>query len=325
MPGSKVKGNFLFTKEYCQNGRRHVYICGIKVASYKKKATCVETQKIFNYKKYNDLALDIKSKITEIPSDIDLIVGIPRSGMIPAYIIGLALNKPVCSLPEFINGMFGSNGITRKIRKSTQIRKVLIVDDTINSGNSMANAKEKMGDLVNKYDCKFMAVYSANQDVSKKIDIALHILPQPRFFQWNYMFHSRNITSCFNIDGVLCVDPTPEQNDDGKKYIDFIKNAQPLYLPTEPIGYIVTSRLEKYRKETEQWLEEHNVKYKKLYMFDGTAEERRTLGLHAKFKAQVYKELTDADLFIEGEPHQAQQIAALSGKRAICSVNDEMY
>ena len=37
-PESKIKGNFLFTKEYCKNGRRHVYICGIKVASYRKKS-----------------------------------------------------------------------------------------------------------------------------------------------------------------------------------------------------------------------------------------------------------------------------------------------
>ena len=33
---SKVKGNFLFTKEKLPNGRRHIYICGIKIASYKK-------------------------------------------------------------------------------------------------------------------------------------------------------------------------------------------------------------------------------------------------------------------------------------------------
>jgi uncharacterized HAD superfamily protein len=28
--------------------------------------------------------------------------------------------------------------------------------------------------------------------------------------------------ACFDIDGVLCADPLPEQNDDGEKYINFL-------------------------------------------------------------------------------------------------------
>ena len=314
----------IFKKERFNNGRRHIYFLGIKVFSYQRHQH-IKTYRNFNYKTYNDLAFDIKSQLVKIPKDIDLVVGIPRSGMIPAYIIGLALNKPVCSVPEFINGMFGGHGITRKIHNTKKIKKVLIVDDTINSGNSMIKVKEQLKDIQNKYDCKFMAVYSSCEEVSKKIDIALHVLPQPRFFQWNYMFHVRNIQSCFDMDGVLCFDPTPEQNDDGKNYIDFIKNARPLYLPAQPIGYIVTSRLEKYRKETEEWLKKHNVNYKKLYMFNGTAEERRRLGLHAVFKAKIYKELKDTDLFIESEPGQAQQIADLTGKVVMCCADDKMY
>jgi hypothetical protein len=39
-----------------------------------------------------------------------------------------------------------------------------------------------------------------------------------------------------------------------KKYI-FILNAPPLFIPGSKIGTIVTSRLEKYRIQTETWLE----------------------------------------------------------------------
>ena len=114
-------------------------------------------------------------------------------------------------------------------------------------------------------------------------------------------------------------------NDDGEKYLQFIKNAKPLYLPNREIGYIVTSRLEEYRKETEQWLEKHGVRYKKLYMLDCTAEERRKYMLQAKYKAKIYGQIKDSGLFIESNAEQAMEIAQLTGKRCICCTNDSMY
>ena len=47
-----------------------------------------------------------------------------------------------------------------------------------------------------------------------------------------------------DIDGVLCADPTPEENDDGEKYRHFLLNAPPLFIPKVTIGTLVTSRLE---------------------------------------------------------------------------------
>lgn len=277
-----------------------------------------------NYKTYNDLAFDIKNNIEKIPSNIDLIVGIPRSGMIPAYIMGLALNKKVCSTTELVNGLMGNSGFTRKT-DTGKIKNILVVDDTVNTGLSLGKVKPLLAPLKRKYNIKYCAVYATNSQVAELVDITLNILPQPRMFQWNYQNHSFLANACFDMDGVLCWDPTDEQNDDGKRYIEFIKNADPLYVPKVPIGYIVTSRLEKYRKETEQWLAAHGIKYKKLYMLNKTAEERRRLGLHAPFKASVYKQITDSNMFIESNPTQAAKIANLSGKPCICCLNDKIY
>jgi hypothetical protein len=72
-----------------------------------------------------------------------------------------------------------------------------------------------------------------------------------RYFQWNILNHTTLEKACFDIDGVFA-DPLPEQNDDGE-YIDFILNAPPLFIPGSKIGTIVTSRLEKYRIQTETW------------------------------------------------------------------------
>ena len=128
------------------------------------------------------------------------------------------------------------------------------------------------------------------------------------------------------MDGVLCVDPTDEQNDDGEKYIEFILNAKPLYIPTFKINSIVTSRLEKYRAQTEQWLKKHNVQYENLYMLDlPSMKERRRLKCHAEFKAKIYAQKEDCSYFIESDRKQAQQIAYMTGKQVICVTTDEYF
>ena len=43
------------------------------------------------YISYFDLSQDIRNTLHKIPSDIDLVVGIPKSGIIPAMMIGLSL------------------------------------------------------------------------------------------------------------------------------------------------------------------------------------------------------------------------------------------
>ena len=324
----KHKSEKLFHKERMPDGRRNIYVLGKRVWSYRKKLqkkdSIYAANKSLNYKTYNDLAYDIKSNIHKIPDNVDLVVGIPRSGMIPAYIIGLALNRKVCSVQEFLAGSTGNNGYTRYVQDRI-VKNVLIVDDTVNSGMSVQKIKELLKPVADKFNLCFMAVYVANEKSAQFVDVYVKQLSQPRIFQWNYMYHNITADACYDMDGVLCVDPTDEENDDGEKYLNFIKNAKPLYLPNQEIGYIVTSRLEKYRAETEQWLKKHGVKYKKLYMLDCTAEERRKYGLHAKYKAKIYGQIKNSGLFIESNPEQAMEIANLTGKRCICCTNDAMY
>ncbi|MDR2865422.1 MAG: radical SAM protein [Spirochaetaceae bacterium] len=275
-----------------------------------------------NYKTYENLLLDIKQNLYKIPPCIDLVVGIPRSGMIPAYMIGFALNTRVCSLDEFINGLKISHG-ARPIKESET--NILVVDDSLWSGNSMKAAKKAISaiDLTGK-KLYYTAVY-VYPDSENIPDIALTTLPSPRMFQWNYMNHSNITQSCFDIDGVLCVDPTEEENDDGEKYRNFILNAKPLYIPHYKIHALVTSRLEKYRKETEEWLKKNNVQYEYLYMLDlPSKEDRIRLKMHGKFKAEIYKKLENTMLFYESNRDQAFEIAGLTGKTVFCAETDEL-
>lgn len=315
----------IFRKERLNNGYRYIYFLGIRVFSYRKTEKFPYKSDI-NYKTYNDMLVDIKQNITKLPTDIDYIVGIPRSGMIPAYMLGLALNKPVCTLQEFVLQKFGKHGVTREIDETSIIKKILFIDDTVNTGLSMTKVKQEIGELVHKYECIFGAVYATNKKSMDYVDFAFCILPQPRLFQWNYMNHGFLKWMALDIDGVLCIDPTEEQNDDGENYKQFILNAKPLYVPKVEVGALVTSRLEKYRKETEFWLSAHGVKYKNLYMLKGvSAEERRKSGLHAKYKAKVYKKLKGIKMFVESDDKQAQEIAKLTSKHVFCASNDKLY
>ena len=130
----------------------------------------------------------------------------------------------------------------------------------------------------------------------------------------------------YDIDGVLCKDPTDEQNDDGELYKEFLLNADPLYITKYEIGALVTSRLEKYRKETETWMKNHNVHYQKLYMLDlPSKEERIKQNAHTKIKSEIYMQRDDLILFIESSARQAEIIAKTTHKDVICVENGKLY
>lgn len=279
---------------------------------------------MFNFKSYYDLSRDIAANITNIP-EVDFVVGIPRSGVVPAVMISSFLNVPYFDLDSFTFVHAPRSG-TRKVRgvkDESSKKKVLIVDDSINTGTELKRVKKRIEALSLTFEFIYCAIY-ANEAYSQEseADITLSIVPQPRVFQWNYRSHMVASFSCYDMDGVLCEDPTNEQNDDGEKYIDFILNAKPLFIPHKKISAIVTSRLERYRPQTEAWLKKHNVQYGELIMIDlPSAEERRRLKAHAPFKAEVYKKRDDF-LFIESNWKQAQQIAQLTDKPVICTEND---
>jgi uncharacterized HAD superfamily protein/hypoxanthine phosphoribosyltransferase len=276
-----------------------------------------------HYKNFLHLFLDIKKNIHKISDSTKLVVGVPRSGMIPAYMIGIILNIKVCSLDEFINNIKPSHGF-RPI--NTGEGGVLIIDDSCYSGASITAVKEKIRAAgIETADIKYAAVY-CKPGSEGALDFALTTLEPPRVFEWNYMNHSFIEAACFDIDGVLCVDPTEEENDDGEKYRNFILNAKALYIPKYTIYALVSSRLEKYRTETIAWLKKNNVRFRHLYLLDAPSKaHRQRFNMHAKFKAGIYAGLKNTALFYESERSQAAEIAALTKKPVFCTSTDEYF
>lgn len=282
-----------------------------------------------NYRSLNDLSRLSTECASHIPNDIDLVVGIPRSGMLVASIIALKQNLPLTDLYSFLRNDDLKKGNTRTYKhaelvKPQNAKKILLVDDSISSAKSMRAAQEQVrsayeGTVVT------MAAFAERHN-RHHVDMYLELVEQPRVFEWNVMHHPFLAQACLDIDGVLCVDPTLEQNDDGHNYREFLSCTRPLFIPSVKVAHLVTSRLEKYRAETEQWLERNGVQYGTLHMLDlPTAEERRRLNIHHKFKAEVYAKQPLTRLFVESEVKQAIEIMKLSGKPVYCIETNEMY
>ncbi|MEO1018680.1 MAG: glycosyltransferase [Pseudomonadota bacterium] len=277
---------------------------------------------MFNYKSYADLSRDIAANLQKLPQ-IDIVVGVPKSGLIPAMMISSLKNVKFYDLDQFQFVFSARSGMRKYIDGTESNIRVLIVDDTVNTGAELRRTREKLAHLQSELELHFCAIYGTDPDAHDGIaDTVLSYVPQPRFFQWNYRNHIIAQHAIFDMDGVLCVDPTNEQNDDGPAYLEFLSTATPLTIPVKLISAIATSRLEKYRPQTEEWLEKHGVQYRDLLMLDlPSAEERRRLRAHAPFKAEVYGSREEY-LFVESNWKQAQFIARETDKAVICTEND---
>ena len=272
------------------------------------------TRHPINFRSIADLDADILAGIPRLPDRIDLVVGIPRSGMLAASILALHLNCALTDVDGFTNGRIFSRGHSRMalsngiISSVEDAASILVLDDSVYSGKEMEKVRLQLADLGIGRKIFFAAVYVSRQ-TKAKVDFYFKEMSNPRIFEWNMMHHAALEEACIDMDGVLCRDPTEAENDDGPKYQEFLAHAEPFLLPTVPVGYIVTCRLEKYRPETEVWLADHNVKYKKLIMMDfPTKKARIESGSHAAFKALACRRF-DAKLFIESDEAQAMEIA----------------
>jgi uncharacterized HAD superfamily protein/hypoxanthine phosphoribosyltransferase len=275
------------------------------------------------YRTIADMNQIILKRLHILPRDFDLIVGIPRSGMLPANLLALYLSKPFTDIHSFRNGHIYKAGERGQFIDVKEFKKILVVDDSVASGSAMVKARALIHEINSDFDIRFCAVYMV-PGKEKMVDYFFEIVPLPRYFQWNIFNHTSLDKACFDIDGVLCIDPTDEQNDDGSKYTDFILNAAPLYIPQSNVGTLVTSRLEKYRPQTETWLSNHGVKYNKLVMLDlPDMRARQKANSHGMHKANTYKESVYT-LFFESSLSQAMEINRITGKPVFCTENFEM-
>ena len=259
--------------------------------------------------------------------DYDLIVGIPRSGMLPASMIALYLNKPLATVNDWLINAEMQSGITRKTNQNFnqlhQAKKVLIVDDSVNNGDSLIELKSKIPEGF-MHKVTFLAIYSSSNG-NVGFDLSLENVGRPRIFEWNIFHTSLCNSTLYDIDGVLCEDPNESDNDDGDRYINFLKDAKPLFLPSQKVLGLVTNRLLKYESQTNEWMKNKGVEYGEIFLAPYQSKvERQKNGDYTSHKSNVYKN-SNANLFIESDKCQAVGIAKKTGKYVYCVENNTLY
>lgn len=276
-----------------------------------------------DYKSIADLRLAILKNLYKFPHDVDLIVGIPRSGMLPANLLALYLNKPYTDIDSFIEGRIYGSGERNKFDKDYSINKIIVIDDSIAKGVAINKAKHKIEQCkLPQIEILWAVVYAAAESINE-IDIYCEKTGLYRLFEWNLFHHPHFIPHCCcDIDGVLC--PNPPIDDDGQQYVDYISKAPVLYRPTRKIDTIVSCRLEKYREITEKWLHINRIEYNKLVMLNiKTKEERIAWGKHGEYKGIIYAKSKNI-LFIESSISEARTIVKIAKKPVFCTENFEM-
>ena len=159
-----------------------------------------------NYRNFADLNNDIRLNFQKIADQkVDVVVGLPRSGMIPAYMIALLMNIDCTDFQSFLDNKPLKRGSTRgaknQLTHPQDAENILIVDDSVNTGSSMEKARAQIPEhLLPKV--KVMAVYSGTR-IPQSIDFYLKYIAQPRVFEWNIFGHHILQQACLDIDGVV--------------------------------------------------------------------------------------------------------------------------
>lgn len=250
------------------------------------------------YKSYADLARDVYTFSNRCPR-FDTVVGIPRSGMLVAGMLAKIWDVPACSVESFTGDE----------------SKALLIDDSYGTGATMRKYAGRA--------FKRAAIYS-----TIRADGILHCYveetPLPRLFEWNIFRHPHwLLSSCWDVDGLLCRDPTDEENDDGPRYAEFLRTATPWVKPANRVGAIVTARFEKYRPQTQEWLARNGIEYNCLIMSKRSSVADRR-GNHAVDKADYYGG-KPWKLFYESDPDQAAKIHAITRKPVYCPASGTMH
>lgn len=265
------------------------------------------------FRSVQQLSNDVAAWAPSLGARVGLVVGVPRSGSLAASLFALYAHKPLMDLPTFLAGQEAWQGL-RLSGGDPRAGAVLVLDDTVNSGSEMARVKRAVASssASRGREVLFGAVYASPRGVVH-VDTYAELLPTPRAFEWN-MLQNESVLGrcCMDIDGVLCPDPQPRQNDDAWRYRDFITHAPLVYRPRSPVHTLVTSRLEKYRGDTERWLQRNGVEYGELIMLDlPSAADRRQRRAHAPHKAAAYL-ASDNLVFIESSAEEGHLIHALT-------------
>lgn len=245
------------------------------------------------------------------------IIGVARSGLAPAALLAQMLHLPLYILRQTEGDLIHAGHGWRLHGRETGLSRPLLVDDTIGSGTSMQRslellwAREILPDTCVIYQhpqAQLMATHCAKY------------LGNPHVLEWNVGNSPYSDRIVWDMDGLICEDCPPECDDDGPRYLDWMRAVKPKCLTRRSRITIATGRREKWRSETLAWLDRHGVQAELRMHADG----ERTFESIVSHKARICTEFPataphghDHTIgMLESDPHQAPAIERLAGRPA---------
>lgn len=263
---------------------------------------------------------DIQLLVSKLPPDITEVAGVARSGLYPATMIAMMLHLPLTIIRHHQGDWIqGGNGWRLNEGRPGGPRKVLIVDDTTMTGNSLKRTRHVIAGMPGQ---KLFAAVYVNPAAKEKPDLWAVDLPWPHLLEWNLFNSVLNRSCAFDLDGILCHDAQTGA-----------MPGSPLYLARKnPIPLIVTGRPAKHRPQTEAWLRNWNLRWQQLVMAPWEDVHRISTEEIAGFKAVHYREFRrrrvsiKPHMFIESCPRQAKLISELTdGGLVVCPTSAECF
>lgn len=269
------------------------------------------------------LVADTLTLVGRLPSDLSAIAGIPRSGMLPASILATLLHLPLFSLCRQ-RGLIPIGHGKRLHEAQHSAGPLLVIDDSVNSGKAMWQARQTLLSAALQVAPLFAAVYCRPESIGC-LDYYARLAPLPHLFEWNLCNCLQAKGIAFDFDGVLCDDFSGHEEHE-EEYLAFLETARPRWLPRRhPVPLIVTARLEKYRPQTEAWLRRHRIEVRQLVMGPWRdLHERRRAFRAGPYKGAAYL-ATQCSLFIESDERQAAEIFEHTGRPVLCAASGRLF
>jgi len=236
------------------------------------------------------------------------IVGIARSGLIPASVLSTVLGSELWSIDQHSLEL-QPLGTGTRMKDVAVDGSTLLVDDSTWTGNAMARCRQAVertfGD---RPEC--LAIYGPPS--AKLAGVRILRRMHNHWFQWNMPNAPFVDRLGWDLDGVFCRDFSIDEDDDGPRYLKAMRTMRPTWVrPRKPIT-IVTARLERYRSETEAWLASQRIPVRRLVMGPWTSKAEREASDVWSWKADQCTEL-GVSMFVESSSIGAARITELAG------------
>ena len=129
-----------------------------------------------NYRTVADLNQIISQQLYKVPLSVDLIVGVPRSGLLAANILALKLNLPLTDVAGLCEGRLLHSGKREKKFHVKELQYALVLDDSVCTGDSIRAAKSQIAAANLSFRVDYGAIYVAPGSQSY-VDIFLGRMP----------------------------------------------------------------------------------------------------------------------------------------------------